>query len=393
MESEDVREDVDNKEGEGTDLQNAKQAAQQVSTTEGSHDEEREKGGERNNFIEEQNAQETSEEQEGTQKITVDEKLSAAEPLVENACDTQNETRSDFEINQEMNLVNNVDPPGLADKDYNIKINGLMGESENDTKDSEKKQNGDGVDKLKEEQQNGDEGPKNSGESDESQNLNGSSEESEKQNLVLKESNLQDLPSNADQDADLKEEIPYADSDSHDREDASRTGKTPDLDQRSVKFASTEEPTSANLESQGMELQEVTVGVGDLPFHPVDDSLRPPTGQTIMDRPISTSSFVYSGKDFPTPDYEQFIRPTPSVAESDGVRSDSKASHAMKSATSRGDGAKSVTFADDVKSADDEKMSDDQQSTDDTVTQQVKCLIWLYSTLQQNICTVPFTVA
>ncbi|KAJ8039246.1 Tetratricopeptide repeat protein 16 [Holothuria leucospilota] len=368
MESEeDIRAD-DSKEGEGMDLQIAKEAAQQVSTTEGSHEEAGEIADKGNDFTQEQNIPEALEKQEETQKITVDERSSVAEPLVENAYDTQNRTTRDFEVVKEMELVKKVDPSGLGEVDDNIKINGKMGESDKDTKDSEKKQDCVGGDNLKEEQQNENESSKNLGENDESKHLNGTGEESEKQ---TKENNLQDLPSDADQDAGLKEETtPSADSDPHDREDASRTDSTQDLDQRSVKFASTEEHASANLESQGMELQEVTVGAGDLPLHPVDDSLRPPTGQTIMDRPISTTSFVYSSKDFPTPDYEQFIRPTPSVAESDGLRSDSKASRTMKSATSRGDGAKSVTFADDVKSPDGEKTLDEQQSTDDTGTQQ-----------------------
>lgn len=110
---------------------------------------------------------------------------------------------------------------------------------------------------------------------------------------------------------------------------------------------------------------------GEGPLQTFDDSLRPYTRQTGTDRPVSISSFVYSAKDFPTPDYEQYVRPTPSVVESDNDRPESKASRAMKSGTSRGDGTKSVTFADDVKSDETGNHDSEGPQEDDSVTDKV----------------------
>ncbi|PIK43511.1 putative tetratricopeptide repeat protein 16 [Apostichopus japonicus] len=128
------------------------------------------------------------------------------------------------------------------------------------------------------------------------------------------------------------------------------------------------------FKTQSEEIQEEKTSAGSVShtgeglLQTFDDSLRPYTRQTLTDRPVSISSFVYSAKDFPTPDYEQYVRPTPSVAESDNDRPESKASRAMKSGTSRGDGTKSVTFADDVKSDEIGKQDSEGPQEDDSVT-------------------------
>ncbi|PIK41750.1 hypothetical protein BSL78_21391 [Apostichopus japonicus] len=167
---------------------------------------------------------------------------------------------------------------------------------------------------------------------------------------------------------------PPINQDNTDDKVSSVSETSPVVGQSAVQSDPVKAEITNQFKTQSEEIQEEKTSAGSVShtgeglLQTFDDSLRPYTCQTLTDRPVSISSFVYSAKDFPTPDTSNMSGPLPLWSESDNDRPESKASRAMKSGTSRGDGTKSVTFADDVKSDEIGKQDSEGPQEDDSVT-------------------------
>ena len=157
--------------------------------------------------------------------------------------------------------------------------------------------------------------------------------------------NLEDAGDNNNASTN-KENASTLESGRADPQEAQSERRNPQKEQSNTqnKFDNTKSETGGDRtgtpESVGASV-DLTVTDGQLTTG--DDNLKLPPSR-YSERAISTTSYVYNdSNDFPTPDYDQFMRPTPSAAGSEkdkgGRRSSSKLNR---------EGAKSVTFADNV---------------------------------------------